>query len=122
MEPITTTILSVILWEALGEPIMDKVKEKYSERVIEALSKLPFSKEDKDIIEVEIIKCDNEILENKDKFLEYVELNPKIQNVLKQTTYTFNEKIYGNIIDKVESGATITTTYNMGDTHTIPKS
>jgi len=96
MEPITvtTTILSVLLWEALGEPLVDKVKEKYSEKVVEALSKLDFTKEDKEIIEAEIINCDQEILENKDKFLEYIEQNPKIQNVLKQNSYSIKEN-YG---------------------------
>jgi hypothetical protein len=94
MEPITTTILSVILWEALGEPLVDKVKETYSEKVVEALSKLDFNKKDTEIIEAEIVNCDQKILENKDKFLEYVEQNPKIQNVLKQSTYSIKEN-YG---------------------------
>ncbi|CAA6809325.1 MAG: Unknown protein [uncultured Sulfurovum sp.] len=113
MEPVTATFLSVILWEALGEPLVDKVKERYSEKVMEALSKLNFNKKDAEIIEAEIMKWDQEVLENKDKFSKYIEQNSEIQNVLKQSSYIFNEKIYGNIIDKVESGATVNTTYNI---------
>jgi len=125
MELITTTALGIVLWETLGKPIVEKVQEKYSEQVVskvgEALSKLPFSKKDKEIIEAEIVKCNQEVIEDKYRFLEYIEQNPKIQNILKQNTYTFNDKVYGNVIEKVESGATVGgNTYNFGDTHNHP--
>jgi len=125
MELLTTTALGMILWDTLGKPIVEKVqKEYYSKWVIskvgEALSKLPFKKEEKDIIEAEILNCDQEIIEDKDKFLEYIKQNPKIQNIFKQSTYTFNDKVYGNIIDKVESGANVTTNYHF-DVHNYPK-
>jgi hypothetical protein len=37
MEPITTIILAERLWEYLGEPIVDKIKDNYAEKVLVAV-------------------------------------------------------------------------------------
>ena len=34
MEPITTVLVGKILWDNLGQPLLDKAKEKYAEEFL----------------------------------------------------------------------------------------
>jgi hypothetical protein len=84
MEPITTTTaLGIALWEYLGKPIVDKVKDKYSEQMLDlALSIL--KDDDKKVIKTELSKCDENILTNEVNFLKFINENINIQNLLKE--------------------------------------
>ncbi|MCG3689372.1 hypothetical protein [Aliarcobacter butzleri] len=88
MEPITTVLVGKILWDNLGQPLLDKAKERYAEeflRKIETtLSKIPFNKQELEIIEAEIINTDNETFNDEKSFLQYIENNQKIVEVVKQ--------------------------------------
>ncbi len=85
MEPITTTILGLQLWEYLGEPLIDKIKDKYSEKVIDSvLSTLQIDNDNKNVIKSEIKKCNENILINKENFLDYINQNKNIQNLLNE--------------------------------------
>lgn len=88
MEPITTVLVGKILWDNLGQPLLDKAKEKYAEELLgkieTTLSKIPFNKQELEIIEAEIINTDNEIFNDEKSFLQYIENNQKIVEVVKQ--------------------------------------
>lgn len=103
MEPITTVILAETLWEYLGEPIVDKIKDNYAEKVLFAISKLQskfsLNKEEKKIIETEIIDVNFENVQTKEDFIEFIDKNERIQKFL----YTLNQN-QKNINIKVEKG------------------
>ena len=88
MEPITTVLVGKILWDNLGQPLLDKAKEKYAEELLEkienTLSKIPFNKQELQVIEEEIINPDIETFQDEKSFLEYIENNQKIAEVVKQ--------------------------------------
>jgi len=103
MEPITTVILAETLWEYLGEPIVDKIKDNYAEKVLFAISELQskfsLNKEEKEIIETEIIDVNFENIQTKEDFIEVIAKNERIQ----KTLYTLNQN-QKNINIKVEKG------------------
>jgi hypothetical protein len=43
MEPITTVLVGKILWDNLGQPLLDKAKEKYAEELLEKIENTLFS-------------------------------------------------------------------------------
>ena len=126
-EPIIMTT-GALLWEFVLKPIADSIKKEYGDEtkkllknsLKEAWQKLPFSKQEIELIEAEIIEADIEVLSDEKRFLEYIENSSKIPNELKQNTYNFNDKVYGNVIDRVESNATVSTNYHFGDVHNHP--
>jgi hypothetical protein len=112
MEPIITTELGITLWEYLGKPIVAKVKDKYSEKMLDtALSILKIKDDDKKVIKTELLKCDESILTNKTKFLEFINENNNIQELLKQEHYT-NITIHGDVkgVVNANSGSIINQT------------
>lgn len=111
MEPITTTALGITLWEYLGKPIVDKVKDKYSEKIIDKALTVLKVKDDKKVIEAELLKCEDSVLSNKAKFLEFINENKNIQELLKQENYT-NITIYGDVkgVVNANSGSIINQT------------
>ena len=127
-EPITLT-LSALLWEYGLKPIADSIKKEYGDEtkkllksgLQKAFKMLSLQPKEQEIIEAEIIEADIEVLSDEKRFLEYMRDNQNIKNILKQSSYIFNDKVYGNIIDKVESGATVSTRYHIGDIHNPPK-
>ena len=84
MEPVTTTALGITLWEYLGKPIVDKVKDKYSEQMVNKALDILKIKDDKKVIETELLECDDSILSNETKFLEFIKENKNIQNLLNE--------------------------------------
>lgn len=103
MEPITAAILGSVLWENLGQPVLDKAKEQYSEKVLEkidgVLAKLPFKKKELELIEAEIIDADIGLLTDKKNFIEFIQNNQKINEILSEVN-----KREQNINIKVEKG------------------
>jgi predicted RNA binding protein with dsRBD fold (UPF0201 family) len=103
MELITTVILAETLWEYLGEPIVDKIKDNYAEKVLVAIGKLQskfsLNKEEKETIETEIIDVNFENIQTKEDFIEFINKNERIQKIL----YTLNQN-QKNINIKVEKG------------------
>jgi len=82
-EPITTTILGVTLWEYLGKPIVDKVKDKYSEKVLDKiLSSFEIENDDKNIVKSELLKCNKSTFDNENIFLKFINENKNIQNLV----------------------------------------
>ncbi len=71
MEPVTISILGIILWENLGQPILDKAKDQYSEKALgkidDILQKLPFKTKENEVIEAEIVEAieANKIIDEK---------------------------------------------------------
>jgi predicted nucleotide-binding protein (sugar kinase/HSP70/actin superfamily) len=126
-EPITMT-LSALLWEYGLKPIADSIKKEYGDKTKKLLKsslqkvfkKLSLQPKEQEIIEAEIIEADIEVLSDQDRFLEFIQNNQNIKNILKQSSYTFNGNVYGNVIDKVESGATVSPSYHFGDVHNHP--
>lgn len=86
MEPVTTTVLGIALWEYLGEPIIDKAKDKYAEEILNridsVLSKFSFNSKEKEIIEVEIIESNVSEIENKEALINFMNKNENILNAL----------------------------------------
>ena len=112
MEPITTTALGITLWEYLGKPIIDKVKDKYSEKMLDsALTALRIKDDDKKVIETEILSCDANILTSENDFLRFINENKKIKELLKQAYYT-NVTIHGDVkgVVNANSGSIINQT------------
>lgn len=111
MEPVTTTALGITLWEYLGKPIVDKVKDKYSEQIINKALNILKIKDEKKVIETELLECDASILTNEAKFLEFINENKNIQELLKQENYT-NITIYGDVkgVVNANSGSVVTQT------------
>ena len=96
-EPITMSA-GALIWEFVLKPIADSIKKEYGdetkkllkESLNKAWDKLPFSKEEQEIIEAEIIKADSETLSNKEKFLEYLQENRTVRYI---TAGNYYEKI-----------------------------
>ena len=100
MEPFTTAIVGKFLWDNIGKVILDKAKERYSEKLLEKieniLSKIPFNKKEFEIIETEIVNADMDTFKNEDSFLEYIDNNEKIIKILNELNkreYTINIQV-----------------------------
>lgn len=77
MEPVTVVGIAAILWDYLGQPILDSAKSKFGDKVLLGLSKgLPFEKNNNEIIEAEIIKAvNNKMITSEDSLLIFLEHN-----------------------------------------------
>jgi len=87
MEPVTTALLGVFLWEGFGQPLLAKAKDKYAEKVFEKtdnlVSKLPFRKEENEIIEAEIIEAvKKEEIINQETFVQFIEHSSNFNKAL----------------------------------------
>ena len=77
-EPINSAF-AVSLWEFVVKPIVDSIKKEYGDKTKEVIKtklkdffeRIKMSSEDKKLIEIEIVKADDDVLSNKDKFVEY---------------------------------------------------
>ena len=93
MEPVTLG-LGALAWEYGVKPVADSIKKEYGETVktqikdglSKALEKLPFKKNELEVVEAEIIEADVEVLENKEKFLEFFKDNAHIQKLMNEIT------------------------------------
>ena len=80
MEPITTGLLAGFLWNNFGQPLLDKAKQDYAEKVFNNIkgfmTELPFEKEENEIIEAEIIEAiETQEVVNKKTFIKFIEDN-----------------------------------------------
>lgn len=86
MEPISTAIVGTLIWENLGKPVLEKAKSEYAGKLLEklesVLEKMPFKKKDLEVLEAEIVTADVDVLSDKDKFLVYIQNNPKIHELI----------------------------------------
>jgi len=88
-EPVSIGI-GLALWEYAVKPIVDSAKKEYGENIKEklkssvntALSKLPFKQNEIELIEAEIIKNEDSLLLNKDTFLEFINNNKNISQII----------------------------------------
>ena len=88
-EPISIGI-GLALWEYAVKPIVDSAKKEYGEGVKEklkdsikmALVKLPFNRNELEVIKAEIIENDDNLFSNKEKFLEYINNNQNINQIM----------------------------------------
>jgi hypothetical protein len=100
-EPVTTT-LSILLWEYALKPVADSIKKEYGEEakkllksgLQKAFEKLPLQPKEQELIETEIIKADVAVLSDQEKFMEFIENNQNIKNILNQSSYSIGEN-YG---------------------------
>ena len=110
MEPIT-----IVIWEYGIKPILDNLKKEYGEEgkklIKSGLSKawqnIPFTKQEQEVIEAEIVGIDVEILSDEKKFLEFLENNKKINDILIEVNNRNK-----NIDIKVEKGVGYIETMN----------
>ncbi len=116
IEPITIALLGTLLWDNLGQPIVDKVKDRYAEKVYDkvdnALSNTSFKNEEKKLLEAEIIKFDDTVFQDKETFIKHIRENKIIQNMFTQHNHTYNITIQGDVkgVVTAESGSVITQT------------
>lgn len=86
MEPISTAIIGTLIWENLGKPVLEKAKSAYAGQMLgkleTVLERMPFKKKDLEVLEAEIVTADDNVLSDKDKFLEYIQNNPKIHELI----------------------------------------
>lgn len=88
-EPISIGI-GLALWEYAVKPVVDSAKKEYGESLKEklkgsvktALSKLPFKKNELEVIEAEIIDNEDSLLSDKDRFLEFINSNQNISQII----------------------------------------
>lgn len=95
MEPVTisTAIIGTFIWNSFGQPLVDKAKDKYADKVFDGtsklLSKLPFRKEENEAIEAEIIESiNNNEIESKETFISFLEKSNNFNNALKNLKET----------------------------------
>lgn len=86
MEPISAGIIGMFIWENLGQPILEKAKDEYAGQLLgkleSALKNIPFKKKDLEVLEAEIVTASNDVFSDKEKFLEYIQNSPKIQELI----------------------------------------
>jgi len=90
-EPITLGA-GALIWEYGLKPIADSIKKEYGEETKKLLKsgiekvfeKLPFYKKEVEIIEAEIIDTDVITLTDKSKFLEFIQNNQQIVDILNE--------------------------------------
>jgi len=107
-EPISIGI-GLALWEYAVKPVVDSAKKEYGESLKEklkdsvktVLSKLPFKKNELEVIEAEIIDNEDSLLSDKDRFLEFINNNRNISQIIEsinQREPNINiEKAFNNI-------------------------
>ena len=104
MEIISSSI-AVLVWEYALKPIADSIKKEYGDEskkllkslVSNVLSNEKIEPKELEIIEAEILNAPADILSDREKFLEYIEGNKNIPNVI-QTHYGSGDNVAGNKI------------------------
>ncbi len=116
MEPISAGIIGMFIWENLGQPILEKAKDEYSGQVLgkleSALNRFSLKKKDLEILEAEIVAADNDVLTDKDKFLEYIKNNPKIQELITSLNQPIPQISIGEVTGVVVNYGTVTQNIN----------
>ncbi len=92
MEPISTTAISLALWEVAVKPVVKSVQKEYGEEAKKLLKssfskawqKLPFTRQEQEVIEAEIIDANIEVLSDEKRFLEFIQNNNQIQELMKE--------------------------------------
>lgn len=92
-EPITLGA-GALIWEYALKPIADSIKKEYGEEtkkllksgIEKAFEKLPFQKKELEVIEAEIIDADVTTLTNKSEFLEFIQDNHQIADILNEVS------------------------------------
>ena len=90
-EPVTIGV-GILTWEYGVKPVLDSVKKEYGEEtkkliksgLSKAWEKLPFTKQEQEVIEAEIVDVDVEVLSDEKKFLEFIENNNQIQDLMNE--------------------------------------
>ena len=93
MEPVSIG-LGALAWEYGVKPVVDSLKKEYGETVkvqlknglSKAFNKLPFQKHELEIIEAEIIDADVAVLTDEKKFLDFIQSNTQIQELMDEVT------------------------------------
>ncbi|HFU75564.1 MAG TPA: hypothetical protein ENK66_04885 [Arcobacter sp.] len=115
MEPVSTSLIGVAIWEYALKPVVDSIRKEYGEEtkkllkssLNKAFEKLPFQKKELELIETEIVEADISILTDEKKFLEFFEKNKQISDVIIESN-SRNK----NIDIKVEKGVGYIETMN----------
>ncbi len=89
MEPVSIG-LGGLAWEYGLKPVVDSIKKEYGESaktqlkagLAKVFDKLPFKKSELEIIEVEIVDAGQEVLTDKKKFLDFMQDNARIQELM----------------------------------------
>jgi hypothetical protein len=86
VEQITTAALAKFLWDTLGQPVLNKAKEQYSEIALDkldnVLSRIGFNGKEQKLIKSEIENADLEIWTDERRFLEFIQKNKQINEIL----------------------------------------
>ena len=90
-EPITLGA-SALIWKIAVEPVVKSIEKEYGDEVKKllksgigkALERLPFQKKELEVIEAEIVGADESVLIDKKKFLEFIQNNNKIQELMRE--------------------------------------
>ena len=93
MEPVSIG-LGALAWEYGVKPVVDSLKKEYAETVkvqlknglSKAFDKLPFLKYELEIIEAEIVDADVTVLTNENKFLDFIQSNTQIQELMSEVS------------------------------------
>ena len=88
MEPISTTAVTLALWEQAVKPVVKSIEKEYGEAVKnelkkgvnKVLSKLSFNKNKIEVIEAEIVELEKEILMDEQKFSSFLADNKQISD------------------------------------------
>jgi len=93
MEPLSIGI-GTLAWEYGVKPALDSAKKEYGEEAKKLIKsglskvwqKLPFTKQEQEVIEAEIVDIDVEVLSDEKKFLEFIQNNNQIQELMTEVT------------------------------------
>ena len=110
-EPITLGT-GALIWEYALKPIADSIKKEYGDETKKLLKsgiekvfeKLPFQKKELEVIEAEIVDTDIVTLTDKNKFLEFIQNNQQIADILNEASkrepniHVVIEKSYNEIL------------------------
>ena len=99
MEPVTTAVVGKLLWDYFGEPVLESAKTQYGDKILQALEKLKFKKEEREVIQAELVEAGEEVFSDETSLLTYLQNNENINEVLKQLN-----KRESNINIKVKKG------------------
>jgi len=89
MEPISITAITLAIWEYSVNPVVKSIEKEYSEVVKKKLksglgkilTKFSFNKNEREVIEAEIINTNVENLIDKEHFLEFLKNNKQIRDI-----------------------------------------
>lgn len=89
MEPVSIG-LGALIWKVAVEPVINSYQDGYGDMIKDGINnaltkvfeKLPFKKNELEIIEAEIIEADVEVLKDKEKFLEFMQNNTQIKELI----------------------------------------